>query len=242
MDTFISYATEDEASAREIAEKLISHGFSVWYAPLELRIGDSLLAKINEGLKRAKTGLLLITPDYMQKKWTTYELNILFRQHVENDKRIFPIWHNVEKSEVESWHPGISGIIAAKTTNGLDNAIHEVTLVLAENSYLTGVAPSYESPYHRFLNGDGELHLDQIGGALFTLWEALEFDNLVFPIWIDGKAYTKADLAFKAAQALAHNREAAVGFIGEARTVDIESICIKLGFDPELFKRLNHRD
>jgi len=236
MDTFISYATEDERCASEIAGILKSRGFSVWYAPLVLKVGDNLLTRINEGLVKAQSGVILISQNYIDKKWTNYELDILFRQYIEKEKRIFPIWHNVEKSQVEQWHPGLSGIIAAITSEGLDRVGESIVQRLAEHCRICGVAPCWESPFHRFLNGDGELHVNHENGECFTIWEALGFSDDKFPIWIDGKQYTAEDLAFRAAQTLAHRRDVAVRWVGKSRLKAIEDRCVQLGYDPKTFE------
>ncbi|MGD9211798.1 MAG: toll/interleukin-1 receptor domain-containing protein [Desulfobacteraceae bacterium] len=236
MDTFISYATEDEQVANEIAGILKSKGFSVWYAPMELEIGDTLLSKINEGLKVARSGILLVSPEYIKKQWTNYELDVLFRQHIEIEKRIYPIWHKVDKLEVEQWHPGLSGVIAIKTSEGYVRVGETLCRALAKNCQIWGVAPTWESPYERFLKGDGELHANHPGKGCFTIWEALEFDDSMFPIWIDGKQYNPEELAFRAAQTLAHRREVAVRWVGEERVQSIEKRCTKLGFNPYNFE------
>ena len=157
MDAFISYATEDERCAIEIVGTLKSRGFSVWYAPISLKIGDSLLSKINEGLAVAKSGILLISEIYINKQWTNYELDVLFRQHIENEKRIYPIWHNVDRDAVERWHHGLAGIVAAKTNDGLISVCDRICQELAQQCQNWGIAPIWESPFSRFLKGDGEL-------------------------------------------------------------------------------------
>ena len=56
-DVFISHASEDKESiARPLAEALILAGFLVWFDEYELRIGDSLRGKIDEGLASARYG------------------------------------------------------------------------------------------------------------------------------------------------------------------------------------------
>lgn len=236
MDTFISYATEDEQCASEIAGMLKSRGFSVWYAPIELKVGDTLLTEINRALLNAQSGIILISKPYIEKKWTNYELDILFRHYIETKKRIFPIWHNVEKDQVEQWHPGLAGIIAARTREGLVRVSESIVQRLAEYCRICGVAPRWESPYNRFFNGDGELLVNHSNGRSFTIWEALELTDDSFPIWIDGKQYALHDLAFHAAQILAHRRDIAVKWVGEIRVQAIEARCAQLGYDPKAFE------
>ena len=88
---FISYATEDEAYANELARSLQWLGLSVWFAPISLEIGGKLLDSINAGLMASQYGLLLLSPTYVSKKWTSYELDVLHRQHIEEDKKLLPL-------------------------------------------------------------------------------------------------------------------------------------------------------
>jgi len=113
---FISYATEDEAYARELANSLQWLGLSVWFSPIALQIGGKLLDSINAGLMASQYGLLLLSPPYIAKKWTIYELDVLHRQHIEQDKKLLPIWHGIGKQQLDNWNPGLSGIIALQST------------------------------------------------------------------------------------------------------------------------------
>ena len=78
---FVSYASEDEAYATELAKSLEYLGLRLWFAPLSLKIGDKLLDSINAGLMTSEYGLLVISPEYLAKQWTTYEVDVLHRQH-----------------------------------------------------------------------------------------------------------------------------------------------------------------
>lgn len=230
MDAFISYATEDEIIASEITGILKSKGFLVWYAPLQLEVGDKLLSKINEGLNKSKSGILLISENYINKKWTKYELDILLRQSIEKEKTLYPIWHNIEKDDIEKWNPGLSGIVAVKTSEGYDQVGKKLSLALSKNCRVFGAAPSWEDPFERFLNGRGEL-INTNGGGCFTLWEAVLLKDSLYPIWINGKKYSKKDMAFQAAQSIPHQREVAVQWVGEEKVKEIEKVCIAFGFE-----------
>jgi hypothetical protein len=54
-DLFISHASEDNEVARPLAGRLTSAGLRVWLDAQELRIGDSLSSKIDEGLAQSLT-------------------------------------------------------------------------------------------------------------------------------------------------------------------------------------------
>lgn len=88
---FISYAFEDEALATEISNALTFRGLRVWFAPLSLKFGDKLLDSINAGLVASEYGLIILSPTYIAKAWTSYELDVLHRQHIEQGKKAFPL-------------------------------------------------------------------------------------------------------------------------------------------------------
>lgn len=67
-DVFISHASEDkEAVVRPLANALKEKGLNVWYDEFELKIGDSLRRKIDQGLAKVDLVLLLFQ-DHLLKK------------------------------------------------------------------------------------------------------------------------------------------------------------------------------
>ena len=73
-DVFISYASEDKATvAVPLAEALRQAGVSVWLDAHELRIGDSLSAKIDEGLSLSRFGGVILSPAFLEKHWPKKE-------------------------------------------------------------------------------------------------------------------------------------------------------------------------
>jgi len=54
-DVFVSYASEDrETVGRPLVEKLKHRGLSLWYDQTQLRVGDRIRRKIDEGLTHAR--------------------------------------------------------------------------------------------------------------------------------------------------------------------------------------------
>jgi len=47
----------------------------VWYDVLTIKWGDSIRAKIDQGLKKSKFGVVVISRNYIKKHWTQYVLN-----------------------------------------------------------------------------------------------------------------------------------------------------------------------
>ena len=67
-DIFLSHATEDKDDvARPLALALQRQGLRVWYDEFELRIGDNLVAKLNEGINRSRFGIIVLSKAFFEK-------------------------------------------------------------------------------------------------------------------------------------------------------------------------------
>ena len=74
-DLFISHASEDKESvAMPLAETLRAAGATVWLDAQELKLGDSLSAKIDDGLSRSRFGVVIISRAFLDKDWPKKEL------------------------------------------------------------------------------------------------------------------------------------------------------------------------
>jgi len=231
-DIFISYSTEDEDYVKELERSLRYLGFHAWFAPLTLEIGDRLLDSINAGLLASKFGLIVISPSYISKSWTKYELDILHRQHIENDKRVFPIWHGVEKDQIDKWNPGLSGIVAMKSSDSISSISSKIAKVISKNAPIRGVTPRYENPQWRFLQGRGELLENSEDGGAFNIFEAAEFPDKDFPLYIYDRLYSKRDIVIEVAKALSYQSYDELRLSADRRQRLIE-LCKSYGFDVE---------
>jgi hypothetical protein len=227
---FVSYASEDEAYATELAKSLRYLGLSIWFAPLSLRIGDKLLDSINAGLMTSEYGLLLLSPNYVAKRWTSYELGVLHRQHIEDDKKLFPLWHGVDKTQIDQWNPGLSGIIAMKSTEDLGSISGKIADVIYRGCPVRGISPSYENSQWRFLQGCGELYVNNKDGGVFNLFEAAEFTDSCFPLFVYNRPHTRKDIALAVAMALYYGNPDVIP-ITEDRRNRMKSICKSFGYD-----------
>lgn len=82
-DVFISHASEDKDSVvRPLALALKEKGVNVWYDEFELKIGDSLRRKIDQGLSKSKFGIVVISRSFIKKGWTNYELDGLMTKAI----------------------------------------------------------------------------------------------------------------------------------------------------------------
>lgn len=117
-DVFISHASEDkEAIVRSLANALQHHGLKVWYDEFTLRIGDSLRQKIDRGLATSRVGLVVLSPDFIAKGWTNYELDGIVTRTVSGEQLLLPIWHNITKQQVVDFSPSLADKLARSTTS-----------------------------------------------------------------------------------------------------------------------------
>jgi len=99
-DIFISHASEDKLEvARPLANILSTKAMKVWLDESELFVGDSLRAKIDEGLARSQFGIVILSPSFFLKHWAQAELDGLAAQEARGDKRILPVWHNLSSKK-----------------------------------------------------------------------------------------------------------------------------------------------
>lgn len=117
-DVFISHASEDKASvARPLFESLRDLGVSVWFDEAELRIGDSLRRKIDQGLARSAFGVVIFSEAFFAKGWPQYELDGIVTRTVAGEQNLLPIWHKISKDEVRAQSPSLADKVARSTSD-----------------------------------------------------------------------------------------------------------------------------
>lgn len=117
-DVFISHAWEDKESfVDELVEELINLEICTWYDKERINWGDSMRERIDQGLRKSKFGIVVLSPNYIAegKYWTKSELDGLFQMESINGKGILPIWHNLTKKQVIEYSPIIANRLAMNT-------------------------------------------------------------------------------------------------------------------------------
>ena len=93
-DVFLSYASEDTAWCENLAERLRNEGVRVWFGEWELKPGDHLLARLNEGLRQSWKMVAVWSVNYFRddKFWTLAEA--FSQQHSDmlaNERPLIPV-------------------------------------------------------------------------------------------------------------------------------------------------------
>lgn len=135
-DVFISHASEDKDEiVRALANALVNQGIDVWYDEFSLRIGDSLRQKIDRGFAKSRVGLVVLSPAFISKGWTNYELDGIVTRTVSGEQILLPIWHNITKQQVVDFSPSLADKVARSTaTHTVEEIATEISELLDESN------------------------------------------------------------------------------------------------------------
>jgi hypothetical protein len=111
-DTFLSYARIDGAEvAAALREALEDLGVAVWFDEVAIVPGRSQSLQMDAGLRKARSGIALLTPAYLAGRfWTERELGALLSKDT-----LIPVLHNVTFDDVKQYS-GILPDLAGFTT------------------------------------------------------------------------------------------------------------------------------
>jgi len=91
-DVFLSHSSRDKVLVRALAERLRADGLRVWFDEWELKAGDSIPAKIEEGLERSRVLVLCMSASAFGSDWTQLEAGTFrFRDPLNKDRRFVPL-------------------------------------------------------------------------------------------------------------------------------------------------------
>jgi hypothetical protein len=113
-DSFLSYARIDGAEvAAELRSNLENLGVAVWFDEVAIVPGKSQSLQMDAGLRKARTGIALLTPAYLTGRfWTERELGALLSKET-----LIPVLHNVTFEDVGQYSgilPDLAGFTTAR--------------------------------------------------------------------------------------------------------------------------------
>lgn len=72
---FISYSSEDRDFAERLATDLENQGIGIWLDKWEIKVGDSIIEKIEKGIKDNDFLGIVLSPSSVKSKWARKELS-----------------------------------------------------------------------------------------------------------------------------------------------------------------------
>jgi hypothetical protein len=89
---YLAHASEDhDTLAKPLAHALMAQGIDVWFDEWEIRTGDSLRRKMEEGLANCTHFVVLLTPNSLHKPWVETEIDAGFVRAVGGESRFMGI-------------------------------------------------------------------------------------------------------------------------------------------------------
>ena len=113
-DTFLSYARIDGAEvAIALRDALEDLGVAVWFDEVAIVPGRSQSLQMDAGLRKARSGIALLTPAYLAGRfWTERELGALLSKET-----LIPVLHSVTFDDVKQYSgilPDLAGFATAQ--------------------------------------------------------------------------------------------------------------------------------
>lgn len=120
---FVSHDSRDkDPFVKELVHELIKHSCLVWYDEFSLKVGDSLRASIEKGLRESKKCILILSPNFFANKgWGQTEYDSVFtREIIEKRNVILPVWLNVEAQDVYQYSPKLADRVGLPSALGTE--------------------------------------------------------------------------------------------------------------------------
>ena len=119
---FISYSYKDKEFVRRLASDLRARGIQVWVDSQEIRVGDSIIQKISEGIERADYVLVVLSQSSIQSVWVQKEVRTAFVKDPAGAKGVLiPVV--LEKTQIPSF---LQGIKYADFTTSYEEGLDEI--------------------------------------------------------------------------------------------------------------------
>jgi hypothetical protein len=140
-DIFVCHASEDKIDIIYPLIKVFdNHGISYWFDEAEIRWGDTLVSKINEGLGISKYIIVILSANFLLKNWPQTEFGAALNVEISSGEiKVLPllVGSEEEKKEILERYPIINSKKYLTWGSSIDNIVNELLLRLGKrNTYL----------------------------------------------------------------------------------------------------------
>jgi len=91
-DVFLSHSSKDKPVVRPVAERLRANGLRVWFDEWQIKPGDSIPAKIEDGLEHSRVLVLCMSAQAFGSDWAQLEAGTYrFRDPLNKQRRFIPL-------------------------------------------------------------------------------------------------------------------------------------------------------
>ncbi|MBP3618911.1 MAG: toll/interleukin-1 receptor domain-containing protein [Lachnospiraceae bacterium] len=91
---FLSHTSVDKPFVEKLAKDLKNLGINVWYDKYQIKVGESILWKIDEGIKESEYLGIVISQEALKSEWVKTEITAAWQKQIERKgKFILPIYY-----------------------------------------------------------------------------------------------------------------------------------------------------
>jgi hypothetical protein len=89
---FLAHSSKDKQFARRLAKDIRNHDVRVWLDEAEMLIGDSLIQRIEQGIREMEYLGIILSPNSIQSEWVRRELEIALNDEIQGKRiKVLPI-------------------------------------------------------------------------------------------------------------------------------------------------------
>jgi hypothetical protein len=144
---FLSFGWEDHDLAGKIANELMRQGIDTWWADWEIKAGDSIRRRIDEGLGRCTHFLVLLSPNSINKPWVKEEMDAGFTRMLDDACTFLPLRYNLSHEQLP---PLLKGRLSPEVSDDL-----KLTQVINDIHGISRKPPLGKSPIDQNLPDTG---------------------------------------------------------------------------------------
>lgn len=100
-DFFLCHASEDKDYTGKLYMEIIKNKHSAWLDEYEIKLGDSIFDKVNEGLKCSDYGVIIISNYFFKKRFAQSEMKSIFTMK----KKVIPVFLHCAFEDFEKEYP-----------------------------------------------------------------------------------------------------------------------------------------
>lgn len=148
FDVFMSHASEDKADVAEPLSIALGKTKRVWLDKGQIRGGNYLQAKIDEGLGASRFAVAIFSEAFFNKTWAKRELAALLSLEDDGKERIIPVLHGITIERLRKFSPIMASRLCLNTNKSIAALSEEILAILNDPPHEVSkhVAPPPASP------------------------------------------------------------------------------------------------
>lgn len=183
-DIFFTYVSDDAPIKNELASHLESMGITT--VDKVLRLGDNLSHSVEQGLRDAQYGVIILSRSFFRRPWPRQDLDRLavLDRDFGGDSLLLPVWHEIHQQDIARHSPSLASRLGVSTEEGLARAaeaIAEVVQPPAGASKAQQTPPIQKGAWSTPLTED----LPRLRDLLVNSFSLSELRDLCFDLNID---------------------------------------------------------